>query len=67
MFGAYVRFRWYYATLRKSSDNQQQHLLLGQWLIIGNMMLSEIWCECDKGGYWTCGIRFSRILESLTA
>jgi len=30
MFGAYVRFKCIYAALRKSSDNQQQHLLLGQ-------------------------------------
>ena len=34
--------------------------------------LLEIRCEYDcqhdhKGGYWTCGIRFIRILESLTA
>ena len=58
MFGAYVRFKCNYATLRKSSDNQQQHLLL------------EIRCEYDcqhhrKGGYGT--LRFIRILESLTA
>jgi len=38
MFGAYVRFRYNYAALRKSSDNQQQHLLLGQRWIIGNRM-----------------------------
>jgi len=38
MFGAYVRFKCNYAALRKSSDNQQQHLFLGQRLIIGNTM-----------------------------
>ena len=27
MFGAYVRFKCNYVALRKSSDNQQQHLL----------------------------------------
>ena len=38
MFAAYVRFKCNYAALRKSSDNQQQHLLLGKLWIIGNMM-----------------------------
>ena len=38
MFGVYVRFKCNYAALRKSSDNQQQHLLLGQRWIIGNTM-----------------------------
>jgi len=38
MFGAYVRFKCNYAALGKSSDNQQQHLLLGQSWIIGNTM-----------------------------
>ena len=38
MFGAYVRFKCNYAALRKVTDNQQQHLLLGQRWIIGNMM-----------------------------
>jgi len=31
MFGAYLRFKCNYAALRKSSVNQQQHSLLGQW------------------------------------
>jgi len=34
MFGAYVRFN--YAALRKSSDDQHQHLLLVQWWTIEN-------------------------------
>jgi len=38
MFGAYVRFKCNYTELRKSSDNQQQHLFLGQRRIIGNTM-----------------------------
>jgi len=38
MFGAYVRFKCNYAALRKSSDNQQQHLHLVQRWIIGNTM-----------------------------
>jgi len=38
MFGTYVRFKCNYAALRKSSDNQQQHLLLGKRWIIGNTM-----------------------------
>jgi len=38
MVGAYVRFKCNYAALRKSSDNQQQHLLLVQQWIIGNTM-----------------------------
>jgi len=38
MFGAYVRFKCNYAALKKSSDNQQQHLLLGQRWILGNTM-----------------------------
>ena len=38
MFGAYVRFKCNYAALRKSSDNQQQHLFLEQRWIIGNSM-----------------------------
>ena len=38
MFGSYVRFKYNYAALRKSSDNQQQHLLIGQQWIIGNTM-----------------------------
>ena len=63
MFGAYVRFKCNYAALRKSSDNQQQHLLLNS----GGLL--EIQCEYDcqhhhKGGYWTWEIRFFRILES---
>jgi len=52
MFGAYVRFKCNYAALRKSSDNQLQ-LLLGQ--------------HHHKGEYWTFGLWFIRILESLTA
>jgi len=36
MFGANVRIKCNYAALRKSSNNQQQHLFLGQWWIIGN-------------------------------
>ena len=38
MFGAYVRFKCNFVALRKSSDNQQQHLLLEQRWIIGNTM-----------------------------
>ena len=38
MFGAYVRFKCIYTALRKSSDNLQQHLFLGQRRIIGNTM-----------------------------
>ena len=41
MFGAYVRFKCNYAALGKSSDNQQQHLLLGQRRIIGNTMVYQ--------------------------
>jgi len=33
----YVRFKWNYVALRKTSDNQQ-HLFLRQRRIIGNMM-----------------------------
>ena len=66
MFGAYVRFKC----------NMQHCGSLG--IISSNMCsmdsggLSEILCEWDsqhhhKGGHWTCGIRFIRILESLTA
>jgi len=38
MFGSYVRFKCNYTALRKSSDNQQQHLLPGEPWIIGNTM-----------------------------
>jgi len=38
MFGAYVRFKCNYAALKKSSDNQQQHLLLGKRCIFWNTM-----------------------------
>ena len=41
MFGAYARFKCNNAALRKSSDNQQQHLLLGQRWIIGNTMVYQ--------------------------
>jgi len=38
MFGAYVQFKCNYAALKKSLDNQKQHLLLGQRGIIGKTM-----------------------------
>ena len=38
MFGAYIRFKCNYAALKNSSDNQQQHLFLGQRWTIGNTM-----------------------------
>jgi len=39
MFGAYhVQFKCNYLALGKSSDNQQQHLFIGQQWIIGNTM-----------------------------
>ena len=59
MFGSYVRFKCNYAALRKFSDNQQQHLLLGQRWIIGNTMW--IWKSTSSHRYW-----FIRSLESLT-
>ena len=40
MFGAYVRFKWNFVALRKSSDNQPQHLFLGQrWIIVKTMWM----------------------------
>jgi len=52
MFGAYVRLKWNYVALRKSLDNQQQQLFLGQRWIIRNMMwmwLSSFITKEDTG------------------
>jgi len=38
VWSVYARFKCNYTALRKSSDNQQQHLLLGQRWIIRNTM-----------------------------
>ena len=46
------------------SDNQQQHLFLGQRRIIGNMMW--MWLSSFIRRIWNCAIRIIRILESLT-
>jgi len=47
MFGAYVRLKCNFAALRRSSDNQQQHLLLGQRWVIGNTMWS-VWLSTSS-------------------
>ena len=67
MFGAYVRFKWNYVALRKFSDNQQQHLFLGQRWILGNMMW--MWQKEDTG-LWEIGLsgfwKFNSLRNTLT-
>ena len=60
--GAYERFKWNCVALRKSSDNQKQHLFLGQ------RRISEIGCEYDCHHSSQKRILAIRIiLENLTA
>ena len=55
MFGAYVRFRYNYAALRKSSDNQQQQneiksvifILLLLYILLKCMLLCIGQCPCS--------------------
>jgi len=51
MFGANVRFKCNYAALKKSSDNQQQHLLLAvkYWKYDVNMTYINIITKEDIG------------------
>jgi len=56
MFGAYIRFKCNYVAFRKSSDNQKQHLFIGQRRIIGNNVNVTVIIHHIEG-HWNCAIR----------